>query len=179
MIKGKKYDQGKPRFDLIVPEFTYTLASIMAMGAEKYDANNWQQVDDFEARYTAALHRHVNAWQQGEQNDEESGRHHLAHAACNLMFLFWNEEVIHENPNVQRHQSEYPEIDKGPSPPYTNCDALNNGQKYKALRTVLEELISVLNKGRTHEPARACLIHFLDRRGFTQLAGTVDPSPDE
>ncbi len=171
-MNGKKFDQGKPRFDLIDPKFTFSLASVMAMGAEKYSANNWQQVDDFEARYTAALHRHINAWQHGEILDIESEQPHLVHAAANLMFLHWRDN---ENSNVQRHQSEYPEIDKGPSPPSANSNGPNNGQKYKALRSVLEEVISVLNKGRTHESARTCLIHFLDRRGFSQLASTIDP----
>jgi hypothetical protein len=34
------------------------------------------------------MQRHIWAWKEGEQNDPETGRHHLAHAMCCLMFLY-------------------------------------------------------------------------------------------
>lgn len=84
---GLKYDEGKARFDLIEPEFEEDIAFILTMGANKYVPNSWQHVDDRANRYYAALRRHINAWRKGEKVDSESGMSHLAHAACNIMFL--------------------------------------------------------------------------------------------
>lgn len=89
---GKKYDEDKLRFDLIPPITFKALASILTMGASKYGPNNWQNLEDFEARYTGALMRHLNAWRSGEKKDPESGHPHLWHALCNVVFLIWRED---------------------------------------------------------------------------------------
>lgn len=86
---GMKSDIGKTRFDLLLPEFEEAVAKVLTMGAEKYGPNNWQQVDDGENRYYAALRRHLSAWRQGDEIDTESGLSHLAHAGCNIMFLMY------------------------------------------------------------------------------------------
>lgn len=52
-------------------------------------ANNWQKIKI--ERYYDALERHMNAFQLGEENDEESGMHHLKHALTNMMFITWLE----------------------------------------------------------------------------------------
>ena len=52
-------------------------------------ADNWRYVDNARTRYFDAAQRHIMAWWQGEQTDSESGKHHLAHAVCCLMFLMW------------------------------------------------------------------------------------------
>lgn len=87
-MSDMKHDSGKARFDLLVPGFTEQMAKIMEFGARKYAPNSWQGVANGTDRYTAALHRHMNAWQQGEDIDKESGCSHLAHVAINAMFLF-------------------------------------------------------------------------------------------
>lgn len=86
---GKKNDAGKARYDLVLPEFEDAVAKVLTFGAEEYGANNWQKVEDRENRYYAALRRHIAAWRKGEELDEESGLPHLAHAACNIMFLMY------------------------------------------------------------------------------------------
>ena len=91
-VKDLKYDQGKLRFDLILPEFEEGMAKIMTMGAAKYAPNSWQNVEGAEDRYYAALKRHINQYGKGEGFDEESKESHLLHAACNLMFLYYFEE---------------------------------------------------------------------------------------
>jgi hypothetical protein len=45
-------------------------------------------VPDSKRRYFDAMQRHMWAWKEGEVNDPESGKHHLAHAMCCLMFLY-------------------------------------------------------------------------------------------
>lgn len=84
---GRKDDDGKERFDLIEPAFEKSMAEVLTMGANKYEANSWQNVEDPVNRYYASLRRHINAWRSGEKLDSESNLTHLAHAACNIMFL--------------------------------------------------------------------------------------------
>ena len=48
------------------------------------------------------MQRHIDAWWQGEQKDPETGEHHLAHAICCGMFLWWfddmDSKVLKETP---------------------------------------------------------------------------------
>ena len=67
------------------------VAAVLTYGAVKYARDSWQTVPDAKRRYEDALDRHLNAWKSGEQRDEESGMLHLAHAACNALFLLWFE----------------------------------------------------------------------------------------
>lgn len=97
-VIGKKNDEGKARWDLLDMQFTGEVVNVLTAGAEKYGANNWQNVEDAENRYFAALMRHIVAYRNGEDNDPEDGLPHLAHAACNLMFLqhFIDENTLEE-----------------------------------------------------------------------------------
>lgn len=83
---GKKDDSGKNRLDLIEPEFIESVGQVVTYGAQKYEPNNWQGVEDATDRYYAAAMRHLLAYRKGERLDE-SGLSHLAHVACNIMFL--------------------------------------------------------------------------------------------
>lgn len=87
----RKDDAGKPRFDLIDPLFEIELAEILAHGAVKYAANNWQRAVPSQARerYYAALRRHLAAWYAGEETDPDSGLPHLASVAFCTMALRW------------------------------------------------------------------------------------------
>ena len=93
---GHKDDQEKNRLDLIEPEFIEGVGKVLTFGADKYEPNNWQKVEDAENRYYAAAMRHLMAWRKGEKTDPESGISHLYHVACNIMFLqyFEREEII-------------------------------------------------------------------------------------
>lgn len=87
---GMKYDDGKPRMDLLLsgcPNALEQVAQILTFGAQKYAAHSWQTVPQGEERYLAALLRHLTAHSKGEKNDPESGMSHLAHAACNTLFI--------------------------------------------------------------------------------------------
>lgn len=90
---GVKFDKGKLRYDLIVPESLQQLAEVMTGGAEKYDDNSWQALfaTDGKERYIAALMRHVESFRLGTVQDPETGLHPLAHAAANCFFLIWND----------------------------------------------------------------------------------------
>ncbi len=88
--RGMKYDSGKPRMDLLLagcPQALEQVSSILTFGAEKYAEHSWQTVPNGDARYLAALLRHLTAHAKGEKNDPESDMSHLAHAACNALFI--------------------------------------------------------------------------------------------
>ncbi|QWV14433.1 dATP/dGTP diphosphohydrolase domain-containing protein [Marinobacter adhaerens] len=85
--RGIKYDQEKPRMDLIPPLMELETAKVLSVGAIKYHEDNWRQVPDLRRRYIAAARRHINALSQGIMLDDETGLHHAAHAVCCLMFL--------------------------------------------------------------------------------------------
>jgi len=95
--KGKKFDQGKPMVDLLVPEFLIDVAKIMTKGAKKYGLENWKNNLE-RRRILAALYRHTLAYHMGEKHDVESGLSHLCHITCNAMFLYWYDEVRGELP---------------------------------------------------------------------------------
>lgn len=85
---GRKFDGGKLQYGLLPPLALKATVEILTFGAEKYEPNNWINVPDSKRRYFDAAMRHMWAWKEGEQNDPESGKNHLAHALCCLMFLY-------------------------------------------------------------------------------------------
>lgn len=85
---GRKFDNGKLQYGLLPPLALEETVKVLTFGAIKYEPDNWQRVPDSKRRYFDALQRHVWAWKQGEQIDQESGLPHLAHAMCCLMFLY-------------------------------------------------------------------------------------------
>lgn len=90
-ITGKKYDQGKPLYNLIPVNAESEMVDVLTFGAEKYGPNNWRNIDNLTERYTAAAMRHLASYRKGEKLDPESGKHHLAHAMCCLAFILEND----------------------------------------------------------------------------------------
>ena len=86
-LKGMKFDQEKPRYDLLPAGAIDDLAKILTFGANKYAPNSWQEVENGIERYRAALLRHTFAMQRGEILDPESGLPHSAHAMCCAAFI--------------------------------------------------------------------------------------------
>lgn len=84
---GSKYDQGKPRYDLVPAHAEAEFVDVLTFGANKYGPENWRKVEQAKERYTAAAMRHLAAYRMGETHDIESGKHHLAHAMCCLAFI--------------------------------------------------------------------------------------------
>ncbi len=87
---GMKYDSGKPRMALLFdgcPNALAAVGDVLTFGAQKYAAHSWQTVPEGQERYKSALIRHLLAVGNGEELDSESGLHHLAHAACNALFI--------------------------------------------------------------------------------------------
>lgn len=86
MSEARKFDAAKPRTDLLPPDALLGVASVLAYGADKYAARNWEQGLDW-GRLVAALLRHTFAWMRGEDLDPESGHHHLDHVSCCALML--------------------------------------------------------------------------------------------
>lgn len=100
--QGVKFDHGKFKwsewlgidsFHLVPVEGVKAVATILGIGARKYAPRNWEQGMDW-SRPTDAAIRHINAWWGGEDKDQDTGEHHLWHAATNIFFLIaytaWN-----------------------------------------------------------------------------------------
>lgn len=86
---GMKFDSEKPRMDLLLADMPRALTEVgkvLTFGAAKYAPGNWIHVENAEQRYRAAGLRHDLALSMGEQNDSETGLHHLAHEACCVLF---------------------------------------------------------------------------------------------
>jgi len=83
---GQRDDDGKPRHDLIAPEMLDGVAAVLAFGAKKYGERDWEKGLSWGGTLASTM-RHLMAWMQREELDEESGLPHLDHAACNIMFL--------------------------------------------------------------------------------------------
>ena len=86
---GMKFDSNKPRHSLLPKGAINSVIKVLEFGAKKYDADNWQKVNNAKERYYNAAMRHIDSWWNGEKRDPETGIHHLAHAATNLFFLMW------------------------------------------------------------------------------------------
>ena len=87
-----KYDYAKPRMSLVPLKQVEKIAKVLTFGANKYKDNGWKTLENAEERYFSAAMRHLTAYQNGEELDEESGMSHLAHAATNLIFLLYFED---------------------------------------------------------------------------------------
>ena len=81
-----KFDGGKHRTDLLPVRPLLEISKVLEFGAAKYGERHWEAGMDWERPYAATL-RHLFAWQSGETADPETGLNHLAHAACELLFL--------------------------------------------------------------------------------------------
>ena len=93
--QSAKADKGKLELSLVNPELVKAVAEVRMYGTKKYgDSENWRKVEP--KRYVDALYRHLLAYIEGNEVDEESGLSHLAHMACNLSFLL-DKEYLKEH----------------------------------------------------------------------------------
>lgn len=83
---GVKYDAGKIPLELLPFDALTEVAKVLQFGAKKYAARNWEKGIEYGRLFGAAT-GHLWSWFTGEENDEETGLPHLAHAACDVLFL--------------------------------------------------------------------------------------------
>lgn len=83
-----KKDDEKVKMHLLPPKALLGIAKIMTYGALKYNNFNYKLGKGLDwDRMLSACYRHLNAWNDGEDNDKESGESHLYHAGCCIMML--------------------------------------------------------------------------------------------
>jgi hypothetical protein len=85
-----RFDDDKLRFDLIPTEVVIELARAYSMGAIKYGDNNFRKGMAW-SRCVRSAFSHFYKWLSGKGVDEETGCHHLALAAWNLLTLLYYE----------------------------------------------------------------------------------------
>jgi uncharacterized HAD superfamily protein len=100
--QGLRYNKGKLRFDLLHPWANEQLAKVFTMGSEKYAPRNWEQGMKWTS-VIASLKRHLNAIENGEDYDAESGLLHSAH-------VMWGAHAL------TAYYKLYPEGDDRPHP---------------------------------------------------------------
>ena len=83
---GKKNDTGKTRLDLLPWDALALIGKVFTHGSIKYTAYNWCGGIHY-SRLMAALLRHMGKWWLGQDNDSDSGIHHLGHAGCCMLML--------------------------------------------------------------------------------------------
>ena len=89
--KAKTNDEGKAPLAVLPWAAIEELALVQAYGHKKYgDFHNYRKGMEVSRNVSCAL-RHIKAFMDGETNDSESGRPHLAHALCRLAFVLQNQ----------------------------------------------------------------------------------------
>jgi len=84
--EGLRFNEGKLKWSLVSWKALEPMVRVLMFGAEKYDDHNWKKG----LKYTEvceSLQRHLNAFSEGADNDEESKISHVGHIMCNAMFL--------------------------------------------------------------------------------------------
>lgn len=95
-----RHNDGKLPMDLVPTDAIKAMASVLKVGMAKYQKRNWEQGAYFSVPY-ASLMRHLLAFWEGEDYDQESGELHIAHILTNAAFLL-------------RYYNEFPELDDRP-----------------------------------------------------------------
>jgi hypothetical protein len=80
-----KKNEDKPEPTLVYRSFINGLSKVRRFGIEKHgNSEDWRTTEPVQ-HYDAAM-RHLLAYVEGEQCDQESHLNHLYHAATNIMF---------------------------------------------------------------------------------------------
>lgn len=92
-----RYNKGKLRYDLLEPYAIQELVRVFTKGSEKYEDNNWLNGGMEYSKMLASLKRHIAAFEMGEDTDQETGCHHMAHAAWNALGIVSYSNYFPEN----------------------------------------------------------------------------------
>jgi hypothetical protein len=84
--EAARFDEGKPKMELVPWGAIDAMARVFGFGLKKYGPWNWAKGFPWLQPY-ASLMRHLKAWHEGEDYDQESGLSHLDHAIANIAML--------------------------------------------------------------------------------------------
>ena len=77
----------KVPFSTIPTQVVMEIGLAMLEGSRKYGRHNYRRAGIRASVYYDALHRHMNAWWEGEDNDPDSGLSHITKALATLAVL--------------------------------------------------------------------------------------------
>lgn len=91
-VTGGQKGSKLAKFASIPPDVLFEIATHFGLGEAKYPDDgltpNWQKGYNWSLSINA-LHRHLNAWERGEDNDPEMGDSHLISIIWHAMVLRW------------------------------------------------------------------------------------------
>lgn len=87
VVGGVKKDAGKLRWSLLPYDALEKVVEVLMFGAQKYDDRNWEKGMDWSRLFDADMRHTVDWWQRGETVAPDSQINHLAHKACDALFL--------------------------------------------------------------------------------------------
>lgn len=87
--QGKRYNEGKPRMDLLPWDALLELAQHFGLSTKKYPSRNWEKGIKWNEGVGASLARHLAAWSSGEDVDPAS-----EHGAYHDVAILWNAAVM-------------------------------------------------------------------------------------
>jgi hypothetical protein len=111
MIKqeGKRFNEGKQRWDLLHPIAQQGLVKVLTSGANKYGDKNWEKGMVW-SKVIASLKRHLAAIERGEDYDLESGELHADHLQANTHFLSAYYSIYPQGDDRQHAYLNHPKI---------------------------------------------------------------------
>lgn len=95
--------RAKPNLALLPASALIMGAAVMQHGADKYGAYNWRREQVAATVYVSAMMRHLLAFVDGQDIDEESGLPHLAHVFAGagiLMDAIACEQAVDDRPDI-------------------------------------------------------------------------------
>lgn len=107
--KALTLDEGKPPLAYLPWAGIDEVAHVQAYGAKKYgDFYNYRKGLEVGRNLSCAI-RHIRAYMESENLDKESGRNHLGHACCRLLFTLQN---LHDGTAIDdRYKASVDKID--------------------------------------------------------------------
>lgn len=84
--KALRFNKGKDPMHLVPPDAIKAMAKVLAFGATKYAENNWKKGAYWSVPYSSLM-RHLLAFWDGQDLDEESGLAHVEHIIMNAAML--------------------------------------------------------------------------------------------
>ncbi len=84
--EGVKFDQDKLPLHLLPFDALEAITEILAFGAKKYGDRNWEKGLHW-SRVFRAANGHLWSWFMRRPPDAETGKSHLWHAGCCVLFL--------------------------------------------------------------------------------------------
>ncbi|MGE0211798.1 MAG: dATP/dGTP diphosphohydrolase domain-containing protein [Parvibaculaceae bacterium] len=84
--EGRKDDAGKLPLHLLPFDAIEAITEILDFGQRKYAPRNWEKGMAWSRVFRATL-SHLWKWWRGVKADEETGKSHLWHAGCCILFL--------------------------------------------------------------------------------------------